>query len=269
MFHEAVIKYKATANEQRIKMGQQIISEFIESGSEKQINLNFDTRKQILTLTNLVKRIKSNKEKYKELLLKENGNRHLRMNTTKTMSLKLLEIVEDSNENIQNVLTSMGFTETLFDRAYDEVLNLMANNWWLSFRNKILEYCGDEEFVKMQREKIKLKREEVKTDQSIIKIITSLQKQHHQHQHQQNKKEEIVLNVNEEKKRLSSFEDLPSMQDIWSKILNAMDTPHHEQEQSIESVLDSQQIVLTATSRASLQSYCLDKYNMFAHLLTT
>merc|ERR1711933_561348 len=98
--------------------------------------------------------------------------------TTKTMSFQLLEIVTDSNESIQNVLSSMGFYETLFDKAYGEIFHLMSSNWWLSFRNKILEYCGDEEFVKRQREKIKLKKEEVKTDQSIIKIINTLQREH-------------------------------------------------------------------------------------------
>ena len=53
-----MLKYKASKSALRIKYGQEIINEFIENGSEKEINLSYDARKQILTIVHLVKRMK-------------------------------------------------------------------------------------------------------------------------------------------------------------------------------------------------------------------
>ena len=204
------MKYKAAASGQRIAIGQDIIGQFVVVGSEMEVNLSSDTRKQIITITNLIKKMKDNKDKYQQLLMssrhqghnKEESlineqdiqymkhKQHHRIATTKQMPLQLLAITSETNEDIQDVVYSMGFTETLFDKAYDEVFGLMANNWWLSFRNKILEYCGDEEFVKMQREKIKLKKEAVATDQHIIKIINSLRRSQKKHAQAMNNNKE-------------------------------------------------------------------------------
>merc|ERR1712154_701442 len=88
LFHEAVLKYKASKSGLRIKYGQEIINEFIERGSEKEINLSYETRKQILTIVHLVKRMKDNKEKYQQLLLKKTNHNKSIMNAEDIQYLK-------------------------------------------------------------------------------------------------------------------------------------------------------------------------------------
>ena len=136
LFYEAVSKYKTAKSKQRIKMGQEIIEQFVEIGSEKEVNLSYNTRKQILTIVSLVRKMNENKEKYKQLLSSKrndknksimneddiryikkaaNTNSHYRMATTKKLPLELAEITDDANEDIQDVVYSMGYTQSLFD----------------------------------------------------------------------------------------------------------------------------------------------------------
>merc|ERR1712228_253883 len=68
LFHQAICKYKTAKSTQRIKIGQEIIHQFVEIGSEKEVNLSYQTRKQILTIVNLVKKMNDNKAKYHQLL---------------------------------------------------------------------------------------------------------------------------------------------------------------------------------------------------------
>eukprot|EP01084_Bolivina_argentea_P048454 89282_1 len=188
LFHEFVLKYKASKSAQRIKVGQLIIDEFVQIGSEKEVNLSYNTRKQILTIVNLVKKMNENKEKYQQIYNKnkmsmiineddikylnnENENRHYRMATTKKLPIELFEITNLQNEDIPDLIYSMGYTANLFDKAYDEIFKLMRRNCWAGFRNKILGYCDDKEFVKRQNEKIREKKEEQRKQRKMINAI--------------------------------------------------------------------------------------------------
>ncbi len=198
LFHEAVLAYKGTKSTQRIKMGEEMMSKFIESGSPMEVNLSYSTRFQCLQIVDLVKRMNDNKEKYEQLLtmnksqsimneedlqsLAVNGGHH-RMETTKKLPLELAEVTNDANENIQDVIYSMGFTESLFDKAYGEILDLMRTNSWSTFRRKILDICGDDDFARMQSEKLQKKKEEQRSHLGMIQVVHSIANSHRKHQH--------------------------------------------------------------------------------------
>jgi len=213
LFHEAVMRYRACqSHSQRVRIGEDIIAQFVEIGSAKEVNLAYATRGRILTIVNLVKKMNENKDKYQQALLrskrkKDNRNhdhsnvsssgimttddidgflhhqhhQHERLPTAKKLPLELAKITKESNEDFQSVICSMGFTPTLFDRAYEEIFQLMRSNTWSRFRSAILEYCGDKEFVQRINEKQKQKKMEIRQNREVLQMFTDINEKYIQH----------------------------------------------------------------------------------------
>eukprot|EP01084_Bolivina_argentea_P240507 404028_1 len=78
--------------------------------------------------------------------------------------------------NLEDIVYSAGFTDHLFDSAYDDIFYLMKSGMWMSFRNTILEWCNNDHFSKQQKVKYRAQKNEENTRRNIVKNVHDLAK---------------------------------------------------------------------------------------------
>ena len=184
----------------RIKSGSNILKTFIEIGSDKEINISYGVRKIILSIVRLAKQMNDNKEKYGDLLAHTRNNsasilnskdiqfinsknsKDLRVDITKQLTFELEDILNASGSNLSadDVIYSMGFTESLFDAAYDEIFSLMLAKW-IPFKNQILSYLGDSNIIKQHRQFDAEKKKEQRLTLNMVRAVNSISKSRKKH----------------------------------------------------------------------------------------
>ena len=157
MFYKAVQKYKMVQSKQRIKLGTEIIETFITKNSEKEVNIRGSTRTEILSIISITKRMNDHKDKYKALI-------------------SLVNDQNNAKQEVKDIVYSMGFTEGLFDKAFDEIFYLMKTNSWVPFRNTIIGYVNNDNFSKQQEIKLIHQRDEHRKQLELIKNVHLLTK---------------------------------------------------------------------------------------------
>eukprot|EP01084_Bolivina_argentea_P260140 439197_1 len=149
LFYKEVQKYKSVPSNQRIKIGRNLIDEFIKKKSEKQVNIRGSTREEIINIIELT----------------------TNMSTETVDNINISDII---NVDITDFVHSVGFTEHLFNKAQEEIYKLMIRNNWSTFRNEILEYCENDNFEKQQRDKLKDKQQKDKRKRELVVAIIAL-----------------------------------------------------------------------------------------------
>lgn len=187
LFHEAVVEYQATmTHARRIKLGEKIMATFKETGSELEVNLSHGTRFQCTQIVGLVKKMNDNKEKYEKLAQNcpvtpqkaKSGCpvtplRCRASPATASVPRDLMAVTRSADESIQDVVYSSGFTQSLFDKAYAEIMDLMRINSWTAFRKKIIDICDDELAEKL-RTRMEEKRELHRNQLGMIQVINTM-----------------------------------------------------------------------------------------------
>eukprot|EP00483_Globobulimina_turgida_P011383 UN11405 len=78
---------------------------------------------------------------------------------------------------------SLGFSSNLFDDAYNQIFYLMKTNSWLPFRNTILGFCNNDNFIKQQQMKLMQQKNEKNEQRQLIKNVHTLTKLQKENNH--------------------------------------------------------------------------------------